>query len=193
MVLRDMKDPSSVTVSFRTDSALKDGLAAEAEKRHLSLNAYVGECLQRSLEWVTLQQQLEYVSLSKEILQTLLDKIENREIAKLARKLHAPRLKDLANLTHGKADLDGLLQVLKLTAKYQYPLPVICALREDSEGSQIFLQHGISQKWSVFLGEGCLAYLESIGLKGSYEVTPNSIKLTTPGRGCGAHTRQNEI
>lgn len=51
----------SVTVSFRLDSSLRDRLADEAGRRHLSLNAYVGETLQRSIEWGILQQQFEYV------------------------------------------------------------------------------------------------------------------------------------
>jgi hypothetical protein len=127
---------------------------------------------------VTLQQEFEYLSLSKDVLVAFLDRIDDSEIVALARALLAPRLTDLVNLIHGKADADGLFRVAVLTAKYQYPTPITCAVREDSEGSHIFLRHGISQKWSVFLGEGYLAYLEAIQLRGSYEATDRSVKIT---------------
>ena len=173
-----MEGSSSVTVSFRIDSALRDGLTDEAVKKHVSLNAYVGECLQKSMEWGTLQQQFDYVSLARETLQALLDQVGDKEIATIARKLFPPRLTDITNLIHGKADLDGFLQVIELMSKYEYPIPATYALREDDEGYHIFIRHGISQKWSIFIGEGCLAYLDRIQLRGFYDATTNSLKLT---------------
>jgi len=183
LVLRDLKDSGlsdsgTVNVSFRLDSSLRDRLADEARKRHLSLNAYVGEALQRSIEWGILQAQFEYVSVSREMLEIFLHQVGDADIAATARSVLAPRFKDLATLIHGKTDLDGLLLVLQLTAKYQYPIPVTYSVREDDEGFHIFLRHGISQKWSVYLGEGCLAYLEGIQLRGSYEATDKSLTLT---------------
>jgi hypothetical protein len=114
------------------------------------------------------------------MLAAFLEEIDEGKLAAVARRLYPYRLKDLAFALHGKADLQGLRRVLELATKYEYTSPVSYSWREDSEGSQIFLRHGISAKWSIFLGEGIVSYLESIGLSASYERTVNSIKLTIP-------------
>ena len=172
----------SVTVSFRLDSSLRNRLANEASKRHVSLNAYVQEVLQRSTDWDSLKQPFEFVTISREMLEILLLQIGDADIAAMARSVFAPRLRDLSTLIRGKADLDGLLQVLELIAKYAYPSPVTYSVREDNGRRHIFLRHGISQKWSNYLGEGCLAYLEAIHLHGSYEAAEKSVSLTISGK-----------
>jgi len=171
---------SSVTASFRLDSALRDELADEAEKKGMSLNAYVGECLRRCVDWVRLQQEFEHVSMPKDALVAFLDRIADSEIATLAHTLLAPRMTDFANLVHGTADARGLLMSMKLSAKYQYPAPVAFEVREDDKGTHIFLRHGISQKWSIFLAEGYMTYLKRLQLTGSYEATNKSLKITIP-------------
>ena len=167
----------SVTVSFRLDSALKDELASEAGKKGMSLNAYVGECLRRSVDWVRLQKEFEHVSIPKEALMAFLDRIEDSEIKSLAHTLLAPRMIEFANLIHGTTDANGLYKSMKLSAKYQYPSPVPCEIRKDDLGTQIFLLHGISKKWSVFLAETYMDYLEHLQLTGSYEATNKSLKI----------------
>ena len=178
MTRPDLIETQSVTVSFRLDSSLRTSLASEASKRHLSLNAYVQEALQRSIDWDALKQPFEFVVVSRELLEILLLQIKDAEIAAAARSVFVPRVKDLATLIHGKADLDGLLQVLELTAKYGYPFPATYSVHKDKDGHHLFLRHGISQKWSVYLGEGCLAYLETIHLHGSYQAMEKSFSLT---------------
>jgi len=168
----------SVTVSFRLDASLRSRLTNEANTRHISLNAYVQEALQRSIDWDSLKQSFEFVTVSKEMLEIFLHQIGEADIAATAHSVFAPRLRDLSALIRGRADLAGLLQVLELTAKYAYPYPVPYSMREDNDGYRIFLRHGISQKWSVYLGEGCVAYLEAIHLYGSYEALDRSLILT---------------
>jgi len=173
---------NSVTVSFRLDSSLRSRLAKEASTRRLSLNAYVQETLQKSIDWDALKRPFEDVAVSKEMLEALLLQIGDADLAAIARSAFVPRLKDLATLIHGKADFDGLLQVLELTAKYQYSFPVTYLVRKEVDGHHIFLRHGISKKWSVYLGEGCLAYLEAIHIRGSYEAMEKSLNLTISGK-----------
>ena len=168
----------SVTVSFRLDSALKDELADEAQKKGMSLNAYVGEYLRRCVDWLKLQQEFEHISIPKEALVAFLDKIEESDIATLAHTVLAPRMADFGNLVHGTTDINELCMSMKLSARYQYPTPVACEIRIDDGVTHIFLRHGISQKWSVFLAEGYMAYLERIQLTGSYEATDKSLKIT---------------
>jgi len=177
-----LSDGGSVTVSFRLASSLKSRLANEARTRHRSLNAYVQETLQRSIDWDAIKQSFEDVSVSKELLEILLRQIGDADLAALARSVLVPRMKDLATLSCGKADFEGLLQVLELSAKYQYSFPATYSVHKDIDGHHIFLRHGISQKWSVYLGEACLAYLEAIHLHGSYEAMEKSLKLTISGK-----------
>jgi hypothetical protein len=186
-VLREVKritpgEVGSVNVSFRINLALRNELANEAEKKNLSLNSLVGGYLQRSIVWGRVQQQFEYLSVSKDLLETLLEHLRESEIASIARRLLAPRLRDLANFIYGSTDLDGLLQVVELTAKYQYPSPATYDFREVADCLHIFIRHGVSQKWSVFLGEGYVAYLESMGMKASYDATRYCLMLTIPKR-----------
>ena len=168
----------TATVSFRLDSALRDELAHEAGRKGLSLNAHVGECLRRCVDWVRLEQEFEHVSIPKEALVTILDKVPDNEIAALGRMLLASRMADFANLLHGTTDVNGLYSSMKLSAKYQYPTPVACEIRKDDKSTHIFLHHGISRKWSLFLAEGYMAYLQRIRLTGSYEATNKSLKIT---------------
>jgi hypothetical protein len=173
-----MAESESVTMSFRVNQKLRSALQKEAERKHVSLNAYASDALDRSVEWVTLQDKFDFAQISSNMLAAILEEIDEDQLSSVARRIYPDRLKDLAYALHGKADLHGLRRVLELTAKYQYSSPVSYSWREDSRGSQIFLRHGISAKWSIFLGEGILSYLENIGLSGSYEWTVDSIKLT---------------
>lgn len=177
-----MGNADSVTVSFRLDAYLRSRLANEASARNLSLNRYVQETLQKSIDWDALKQPFEGVTVSKQLLEILLLQIGDADLAAIARSAFVPRLKDLATLIHGKADLEGLLQVLEVIAKYEYSFPVSYSVRKDNDGQHIFLRHGISQKWSVYLGEGCVAYLEAIHLHGSYEAMEKSLNLTILGK-----------
>jgi len=177
-----VSDADSVTVSFRLDASLRSKLANEAGARNLSLNRYVQETLQKSIDWDALKQPFDAVTVSKQLLENLLSQIGDADLAAFARSALVSRLKDLVTLTHGKADLEGLLQVLELIAKYEYSLPVSYSVRKDNDGYHIFLRHGISQKWSVYLGEGCVAYLESIHLHGSYEAGEKSLNLNVLGK-----------
>jgi hypothetical protein len=171
-------ESESVTVSFRVNPKLRSSLQKEAARKHVSLNAYASDALNRSVEWFALQEKFDFLQLSSNMLATILEEIDEQKLAAIARRIYPDRLKDLAYALHGKADLHGLRRVLELTAKYQYTSPVSYSWRENGHGSQVFLRHGISAKWSTFLGEGILSYLESIGLNGSYELTVDSIKLT---------------
>jgi len=177
-----VNDADSVTVSFRLDASLRNKLANEASTRNLSLNRYVQETLQKLTDWDALKQPFDAVTVSKQLLETLLSQIGDADLAAFARSAFVSRLKDLVTLTHGKADLEGLLQVLELIAKYEYSFPVAYSVREDNGGHHVFLRHGISQKWSVYLGEGCVAYLESIHLHGSYEAGEKSLNLNVLGK-----------
>ena len=178
-----MVEHESVIISLRVSSRLRDALTTEATRRRGSLNAYVLDCLNRSLEWGTLLQQFEFIHISRMGLAALLEEIDNTQITAIARKISGGLLMDLANALQGKADLDGLRRVIELTAKYQYSFPLSYSWHDDAMGSHVFIRHGISRKWSTFLGEGYLAYLEGIGLQGSYEATINSVKLTIPRKG----------
>jgi hypothetical protein len=173
-----MAESESVTMSFRVNPKLRSSLQKEAARKHVSLNAYASDALNRSVEWFALQEKFDFLQLSSNMLATILEEIDEEKLAAMARRIHPDRLKDLAYALHGKADLLGLRRVLELTAKYQYASPVSYSWRENGRGSQVFLRHGISAKWSIFLGEGILSYLESVGLSGSYEWTVDSIKLT---------------
>jgi len=180
-VLQDLDRPDlnggSVTVTLRLSSSLRDRLAEEAKARHLSLNAYVEEALERTVEWGVFRAQFEYMTISREVLEILLQQAGDADTAKMADRLFVPRLKDLATLIHGEPDFEGLLHVLEVTAKYQYPLPVTCSIRREGEGVHVFLRHGISKKWSLYVGEACLTYLKDINVQASYEAMEKSLNL----------------
>jgi len=172
----------SVTVSFRLDAALRNRLTYDANAKHISLNAYVQEVLQKSIDWDALRPSFELVTVSKETLKIFLDRLTEADLAATARSVLAPRLKEQSNLMRGKTDVDGLLRALELSAKYAYPFPVTFSVHEDSDGHHILMLHGISRKWSIYLGEGCLAYLEALHFRGSYEALEKSLNLTISGK-----------
>ncbi len=178
--VEELAESESVTMSFRVNPRLRSTLQKEAARKHVSLNAYGSDALNRSVEWFTLVEKFDFIQLSASILASILEEMDEQKLAAVARRTYPDRLRDLAYALNGKADLHALRRVLELMARYQYTLPVSYSWREDSNGSQIFLRHGISAKWSIFLGEGILSYLDNIGLNASYEWTVDSIKLTIP-------------
>jgi hypothetical protein len=175
-----MTESGTVTVSLRINPSLREILEREATRRHMSLNAYASDCLGKSVEWDTMEEAFDFAHVSKTILAKLLQETADKEIAAIARQSYTPRLRDLAYAIYGEADLEGLKRVLELTAKYEYQHPITYSWHENSNSSYFFLRHGISEKWSRFLAEGYLGYLETLGIQASYETTINSLRLTIP-------------
>jgi hypothetical protein len=167
----------TATISFRITRELRDSLRREAEKAGQTLNAFVISCFQKEVEWASATRGFEYAHLSRQILLAFIKGVETEEIAKLGRQLLASRLRDLASLIHGKADLNGFRQIVNLENKYQYTWDVAYSWKEENDQLRLFVRHGLSRKWSIFLGEGYLEYLRSIGINASYEALNNSLKL----------------
>jgi hypothetical protein len=168
---------NSATVSFRISNELKDALTKGAQQQGITLNALATALFQRFVEWDGPTGTFERVTLSRQILAAFIERLSEQELAVLGRKLLAVRLRDFVRKMLGEPDLDNFRTIMDIWNRYQYSWAVAVSWHEDEEALNLFIRHGISRKWSVFLGEGYLEHLRSIGLKGSYEAEANSLNL----------------
>lgn len=168
----------TATVSFRIPSEIRNGLKDEANKKGLSVNAYVTQSLRIGLEWGPIFDHFDFVHISKQALIALLQRIDEKQLGEVAREATAPLYREIAYVIFHSVDRESLAQVMDILAKYQYSWPTSYSHFQDDLGEHFVIRHGVSRQWSIYLGESLKAYGEALGLQAKYEATSNSTIFT---------------
>jgi hypothetical protein len=135
-------------ITLRIDSSILDELAAEAERNNTSINTLASKVLARHARWHSKAYQAGFIPVRKELVKSLLERIDYEEALELGKRVARKDTKQLALFLRGSYSPGVVLEV------FETWLDVCgCAYRHEVEGDMhmFVIQHGMGRKWSLYL------------------------------------------
>lgn len=160
------------SVTFRIRSSILSELRSDAEQDRTSLNTLVNRVLEEYVEWGSHASEAQLISFPRALLVDLMERLSEDDVVMTAKSIVRTEVKDIVLLMREKYDLSSFLDVVESWLKASgFPY------RQYMENGfhTYVVQHDMSQKWSVYLGEVFKGVVEQFSKKLEYDVTPNTL------------------
>jgi hypothetical protein len=180
MALDDAGDArKSVLRSIRVSSKLAANLQREARERRVSVNSLVSSILERYNEWDMMAEKFGFVQISCETLQQLLNGLEDRELARIAREAGKNVSKDLIMFWFKEVNIDSVLRYLKLVSQYQ---KVFTLEFTQLDGKLVVvLHHRFAEKGSTWFSNFVAEVIKTnLRVNVTADQTKSSVKFDVP-------------
>lgn len=166
---------SNRTVSLRISESILEGLEKEGCTKLVSLNTLANQIFLQHLKWHSLSASAGIISLPKSIVVGLIERLDNDEIADLARTLAASDCKDLLLILRKGYNINSFLDVLETWV-------AVCGFPHRSSNQDgirtYIIQHDGGGKLSMFLSEYLKACCEGLVSKVHTETTKSTVVLS---------------
>ncbi len=140
------KKEKTRSITYRLPTKIVDELETEAMQKNISHNVLVKQILERYIQWERFSEKIGLVPVPKEILNTLGDDLDGKEIDEIIKVVH-PIIKNTCMFMKGGYDLKRCIETLEDYMR-------ACGMKSDHriEGDihHFIIQHDMGQKWSVF-------------------------------------------
>lgn len=171
-----MKSLPKTSVTFRIDSNELKQLKKEADHKEISLNTLAGQIFRQHVDWHSNAPKAGFVSVTKGLVSSLLNRISDEEIQKLAEYTTKKESKDFILLLRNEYNIVSALDVLETRIRvsgFQYRHEV-----NDSVHSYV-IQHDMGNKWSIYMAAQYGYIFGEFGLKAvTFEMTNNTLAFT---------------
>ena len=160
-----MTDKKTISQAFRFDVDTQKILVDEAHRQRVSLNVLVGHVLEDYAKWGIMTDRAKVVSLGPPVIAAIFRACSEEVVMKMGTELgktHPIEMLASGGLAFVPESVKVLLEVwLCKYAHWFEPLEI----KIDNETWQIHLIHGISRKWSLFLGEYMASMFKELGFQ----------------------------
>lgn len=145
----------SVLRSIRISSRLASRLRSEAHERKVSVNSLVVSILEKYSEWDIMAEKFGFVQLSNETFSGIIEGLEEKELARIARETGRSVSKDILQFWFKDVTSETVLSYLQLMSHYQKLFTIDSSLIDGK--FVIVLRHGFGERgtlwFSNFLSE----------------------------------------
>ena len=143
---RQQKKEVTRSITYRLPEALITELDGEARQKKISQNVLVKQILEKYIEWDRYSAKMGMIPVPKEILQTLGDDLDGRDIDEIINILF-PIIKNTVMFVKGGFDLERCIETLE---DYMRTSGMNSDHRVDGNLHSFIIQHDLGIKWSVF-------------------------------------------
>lgn len=163
------------SISFRLPEDLVEEIQTEAQLNDISPNVLVHRILERYTAWDTNAAKAGYIPITKGLISELFDKIPEKEIIEIAKRVEMKEFADIALLLRNKFDIESALDLIEMRAKvsgfpYRYNV--------NGKIHSFVIQHDINEKWSLYLASRYKQVFEDLGLTSvKFRTTANTIQF----------------
>ncbi|HZS73794.1 MAG TPA: hypothetical protein VFA69_04745 [Candidatus Nitrosotalea sp.] len=165
----------TTSISFRLPEELIEEIQTEAQLNNVSANVLVHRILERYTKWDANAAKGGYIPVTKGLIFELFDKISDKEIIEIAKRVEMKEFEDIALLLRNKFDIESTLDLIETRAKvsgFPYRYSVKGAIHS------FVIQHDINEKWSLYLASRYKQVFEDLGLKSvKFHTTANTIQF----------------
>ena len=166
---------ANVIRTIRIPDSLDKALRKMAEERNLSVNALVGACLTRLIEFDQYADELDYVMVRRIFLMKGLEYLKEAEIRELARWAAVETGSETLRFYNAYPDVDLVVHVYEsIISKYGR----LYTFRHETKGSEhtITMTHRMGENWSIFFEENMKAIFGKLGIELKTEGSANFVK-----------------
>ena len=174
---------TSITRSFRFETDVSKVLDEEADRMGVSVNALVGIVLRRYAEFARYLSKIDMVVINREVLTSLIEKLDENELYDMGLKLGETMLSDTVIFWKKEVTECTVMEYIeKVICRYGH-LGTYDEKRITGGGVTIVVRHRLGKKGSLFLEGYLQAGLKTtLGMNAAFEVTDSSIKCELPGK-----------
>ncbi|MEO9277250.1 MAG: hypothetical protein ABI340_05685 [Nitrososphaera sp.] len=173
ITLDDQSTTESISISV--DKKTLDRLRKIAESHGTTLDIEISKQLRFDLAWTIPAIKTGWVPIPKDILESIMDKLDDEVIEEIASEQGKNAYRDLVSSMKGQYNIKNALEVMALRAKaagFHYN-----EIYEDDEINFVF-QHSMGIKWSLYFKILIESVLYDLGCKARFSLTENTIVYT---------------
>ena len=138
---------ATVNLSCRLEKDVYDSLAKDANEKGISLNSLVNSMAKKFVEWDMHSADIHLVPLSKESLEKIFNKLDDKTMQQIAKNVGGVVTRELVYLSFGEMNFENLINAIILNASR------FGTIKHDVHDSKhiINIHHGICLNFSKFL------------------------------------------
>lgn len=159
-------------VSFRIEKNYLKRLQSEAKQNNTSLNVLVNQIIRQYLEWYSISSKIGEISMNKNILSTLIEKLDISDLAEIARNAANTHFKNIILMFKGEFTLCAWIETFESWIKVTgFPY------KHETDGNQhsFIVQHDMGNKFSIFEKELLESVFHMFKIKPEFDLTDNAI------------------
>ena len=169
------EEPKTENISIRADKKTMDKLRRFSKTEGMSLNAAISTLLAFTVDWTIPASRSGWVPLPKTNMVFIMEKLEDKEIERIAENLSYNTLRDIVLAMRGKYTVKDTLEVLGLRSRaagFHYN-----EIEEEDE-IHFVMQHNMGKKWSLYFKVFYESALQDLGCQSVFTMTDNTITYT---------------
>ncbi len=143
---QQQKKETTRSITYRLPETMINELDGEAKQKKISQNVLVKQILERYIQWDRYADKIGMIPVPKEIVQTLGDELDGREIDEIINVVF-PMIKNTVMFIKGGYDLERCIETLE---DYMRASGMNSDHRVDGNLHSFIIQHDLGMKWSVF-------------------------------------------
>jgi hypothetical protein len=163
----DTNHEDSVNATFRINGQVMKRLRKEAERKQISLNAYINQVLYQYVDWDLFESRIGMMPFPKSVLTTIFANLGADEITKLATGIGKNTAIEMAIFARGKFNADAFVSWIETRMKNS-GCEVVDRTTEDG-AQNIIIKHDLGKNWSLYMK----TLIES-ALKEAFGIAPNT-------------------
>lgn len=173
---KKMKSLPKTSVTFRIDSNELKQLKKEADHKEVSLNTLAGQIFKQHADWHSNAPKAGFVSVTKGLVSSLLNKIPDEDIPKLAEHTTKNESKDFILLLRNEYNIVSALDVLETRIRVS---GFQCRHEVNGTAHSYVIQHDMGNKWSIYMAAQYGYIFDEFNLKAiNFEMTDNTLVFT---------------
>lgn len=177
--VRDMRgettEGKNESITFRIDKKVLDKLRSYAKNQKTTLNSTVNQSLEHSVDWDILAAATGWIPMPKNVLISILNKLDEKTIAELATKMGKSVPRDILFGMKGKSSVREWISILKSRARaagFHYNEI------EENESIKFITQHDMGIKWSIYFKTYYESAFMELGCNAEFDLTNNTLVYT---------------
>lgn len=160
------------SITFRVDKKILDKLRSHAKNQKTTLNSTVNQSLEHSVDWDILAAATGWVPMPKNVLISILNKLDEKAIVEIATKVGKSVPKDLLVGMKGGSSVREWISILRSRARaagFHY------AEIEEDESVKFITQHNMGMKWSIYFKTYYESAFKELGCNAEFNLTDNTL------------------
>lgn len=152
----------TAVISVRVSEDVKDKLETESEMDGTTLNTLTSKVLTKHVEWDRFAEDIGFVFLTKPFLRSLLERIDEETIKRIAVSTCKSAIRDAIIFIKGEINMGSFLSAIDLWFGASH-MPFRHIVKQDSD--RYIVQHDLGKKWSIYIVTVINAVLSEMGYK----------------------------
>ncbi len=166
------------TVTFRVDSQVMTKLKDYAKYEKSTVNALVNKLLLQAVEWDIAAAKSRWVPVERQVIESILDKLDDKMIAQTAQMEGRTLPRDLCLSMRGNHEIGDWIDIIKLrSAVAGFNLTAT----QEGEESVFVMRHDMGEKYSLHSKLFFEQAFKELGCDATFEASENTLVFRIPG------------